>query len=151
MQKILGVVLALTLVGCAGDHQRFTQGYPLLVGKNINQVATYLGTPDSEQTILGQKVYEWHNTSYGAGRGGSAISSSVFTGYGSRHSHSGIGLGTTFGDSPTTVAYDCALKVVTNRKGVITESSYRGSASGCAKFGKGIAALTNPQQGTFIQ
>lgn len=131
--------LLLTLTACAGGQQQFVQGAPLLVGKNINQLVAVLGTPDSEQTIMGKKVYEWHNTAYGPGRG-PVIGSSVFTGYG--HRHSGIGIGTTFGDAPTTVAYDCALKVVTARNGKITESGYRGAASGCAKFGPGIAAIT---------
>ena len=134
-QPILFSLILLTLTACAGGQQQFSEGYPRLVGKNVNQLVAVLGTPDSEQTIMGKKVYEWYNTAYGPGRG-PVSGSSVFTGY------AGIGLGTTFGDAPTTVAYNCALKVVTARNGMITESGYRGAASGCTKFGPGIGALT---------
>lgn len=143
IKKISCIILGLLVSGCAGDLERFQQGYPLLKGKNIKEVVAYLGTPDTEQTIMGKKVYEWRNTSYGVSSS-PVMQNATFTTYGATGPVTTYG--TTMGHVTGTSEYQCTLKVVTEKNGVISESTYNGAPGGCSKYGPAIESLTQPEK-----
>lgn len=143
MKKLSCVFLGLLVSGCAGNLEKFQQGYPLLKGKYIEEVVAYLGTPDAEQTIMGKKVYEWRNTSYGVSSS-PVTQNTTFTTYGATGPVTTFG--TTTGYVTGTSEYQCSLKVVTEKNGIISESTYSGAPGGCSKYGPAIENLTQPEK-----
>lgn len=143
MRKLSWILLGCLVSSCAGDLDRFQQGYPLLKGKNIKEVVAYLGMPDTEQTIMGKKVYEWRNTSYGVSTT-PVMQNTTFTTYGATGPVTAFG--TTMGHIKGTSEYQCTLKVVTEKNGIVSESTYSGAPGGCAKYGSAIESLTQPEK-----
>jgi len=136
-------MMAGFLSACAFEHM--DKGLAALRGRDLKTAIGYLGYPDNQQEIAGNKVYTW-------GRSYTATTVTPVTTYGSGSFFGMNGptnyTGSTVSYVPQTGTYSCVLKIITNKDDMIIDSQYDGDLGGCGKYGdalnKAAQALTPP-------
>lgn len=126
----LFLVYSLLLTGCA--FNQIENGLNALNGEGIKTAFDYLGYPDSQQEIAGDKVYTW-GTSFMSTTVAPMTSYTSIGGYGA----------TTTSSIPITQHNQCSIKIITNQNDVITNSQYVGNLGGCARYGTALQRLSN--------
>jgi len=123
----------MLLSACA--TQTMDQGLPQFTGHSIETAINYLGVPDAEQKIAGRKVYTW-----GHQESGSYImpvtSPTTYTAYGPGGVYTARGSTTSY--VPQMYNYNCAIKMIVNKKEVIQSAEYQGNEGGCEYYASGI-------------
>ena len=123
--SLLGITVLL-LQGCA-THQNFVNRYNSWVGKDINNLVTQIGYPDSTYVLPNKnKVYVYEKSrvySYPSmpmmGYGG------YYGYYGGYGGYGGYGYGMMY--SSEVVQKSCKLFLETNKKGIIVKWGSRGN------------------------
>ncbi|MEQ1933852.1 MAG: hypothetical protein ABL962_08235 [Fimbriimonadaceae bacterium] len=89
------------------------------VGRDVREVVARLGYPDSEQLLLGDKVYTWNNESAG---------SMVFP-------------APTAGTPATVVPYanSCTVKIIADSSGTIKDYDFYGNYGGCERYARAVS------------
>lgn len=115
------------------------QGLTMLEGRPIDDLINIIGFPDSEQTIAGRTLVVWSSsrdvttltpiTNYTSG------STSA---YGSGGYASGTYSGSTTSYIPTTVNYNCTIKVQIDRSNRILAHDFDGNIGGCETYAEAI-------------
>jgi len=129
MKKFLGVLAnAVCLVGCVSDHMDNRLGF--LVGQNIQFAVGRLGDPDSQRTVLSDKIYVWSssrnvtipatNTTNGI-VGGSSL------------------YGTTTGTGYVAANRSCTIQLATTADGTIKSWRWSGSMGGCTQYARRLS------------
>ena len=117
---IFFIITIFSIGGCA--FNQIERGLTTLHGENIKTAYQYLGYPDNQQKISGENVYTW---------GTNFVTNSttpVFTSLGAFH-------------VPTTHHNQCSIKIITNKKDIITNSQYFGNLAGCQRYGTALQKL----------
>lgn len=132
----LACITVLVLAGCAS--QKLNSGLPRLTGKTLDYAISYLGYPDSEQTIAGKKVYTWGHgssvtmmqtyrtpvsgTAYGAGGGI----------YYQGHQTSVV---------PQTYNFQCMIRLIADQNGLVERWEWNGNEGGCEHYSGAMSRL----------
>lgn len=120
------LVAMLALIGCT-SFSVFDKELPKLVGQPIDVAVQKLGFPNSEQTIMGQKVYTWSTRQTGT----SVVPTTSFTT--AYVGNTPVSATTT---SYTTQDYSmsCVLRLIVDDKGIIRRYSYDGNNGACFTY-----------------
>jgi len=143
MSEEINSKVLLTLITCIGlaatasctTFEDIDGGLTQFQGQPVNTLIDVLGFPDAEQTIANRRIVIWNTnrnvttttpvTSYGTG------SANVYGaggyGYGNYST-------TTTTYVPTTVNYNCTLKVEIDRNNKILGHDFEGNIGGCEQY-----------------
>ena len=137
--KLLFPIVAFTgiLTSCT-TFEDINGGLTTFHGQPVNSLIQVLGFPDSEQSIAGNQIVSWHSeqnitsvtpviqvTSYSNGR----VNTYGAGGYGNGNYNS-----TTTSYEPTTVNYNCTLKVAIDQRDRILSHDFEGNIGGCEQY-----------------
>jgi hypothetical protein len=145
------LVLASLVAGCA--LQTLDQALPQLHGKNIRAAIDLLGYPDQRLEVAGETVYIWNTVSTTSYLQPVTTHS---TGTASAFGQGGYAFGSTSGTSttyvPQTSTSQCTLKIVVDRKDLITGANYSTDADGgftCEPYARRLEHLV-PQDAPSV-
>lgn len=122
MKRLLILAGGLLLAGCAGDTMR--DSWPKLKGQPISEAVRRFGYPQSEQSILGDKVYTWTSIQ------GQVVTTPVA----STTIGPAGGAYTTIGYGAAGVDLRCEVKIATDQAGTIKTLQYDGNNGACMQF-----------------
>lgn len=123
---ILTIVLASLVSGCATFAQ-MERGLGYLMGKNEQTAFNVLGYPNGKQQFGEDTVYYWSVSSSGA-----LILPQSSTTYGT------VGTtpvyGTTTYNQVVPVNYNCQIKLISSKDGILKSWEYNGNIGGCKNY-----------------
>ncbi|MGC1497815.1 MAG: hypothetical protein WA790_18570 [Sulfitobacter sp.] len=138
LKRNIGVLCALLLSACT-TFEDIDQGLSLLEGRPIDDLIGILGFPDGEQNIAGRKLVVWSSsqnvttvtpvTNYSSGTANA---------YGTGGYAYGTYSGTTTSYVPSTVNYNCTIKVQIDRANRIVGHDFEGNIGGCERYAQAI-------------
>lgn len=127
MRKIIaGIVVALTLSGCATFGQ-MEDGLNGLVGQPLDAAVARIGFPSSERNVAGMRIVEW-------GRSNSAMIAMPTTATTTGYTSSGPFSATTNSTTPVLLNYRCHIALQVDANNIITRYQYEGNLGGCAPY-----------------
>lgn len=143
---ITSLVISLVLGGCAFD--KLDNSLPYLKGQSVDTAMSYLGIPDNQLEIDKNKVYIWGYQNSGTYMM-PVTNTTSYTGYSSGYGTYGSAFGNSYGTATTTsyvpqsFNHQCAIKALTNKKGIIQAIEYEGNLAGCGAFSSAMDKIKN--------
>ena len=147
MKHKLIVLAAIGNLAACTTFEDIDGGLAAFHGQPVNTLVEVLGFPDGEQSIAGNQIVFWHSeqdvttvtpiTSFNNGTV-NAYGTGGY-GYGSYNS-------TTTTYVPTTVNYNCTLKVAIDQRNRILSHDFEGNIGGCEQYAVALRPyLPQPQ------
>lgn len=126
MKKLLKLLIVIFLAGCATFGQ-MEDGLRSLMGKPDREAFSVLGYPSAKQEFGNDTVYSWY-----VSQSGSLFipQTSTTTGYVGRTPV----YGTTSYTQVIPVNYNCQIKLVADKGGILKSWEYNGNIGGCAQY-----------------
>jgi Cys-rich repeat protein len=126
MKKLWKLLIAILLAGCATFGQ-MEDGLRSLMGKSDREAFSVLGYPSAKQEFGNDTVYSWY-----VSQSGSLFvpQTSTTTGYVGRTPV----YGTTTYTQAIPVNYNCQIKLVADKGGILRSWEYNGNIGGCAQY-----------------
>ena len=139
------VLISLAILASCTTFEDIDSGLNRLKGQHIDSLIAIIGLPEGTQNIAGRKIYIW-NTSQNV-----TTTTPVTTynyGTASAYGTGGYGYGTYNGTStsyvPTTVNYNCTIKIIVDRNERIVGHEFDGNIGGCMRYSERITAALGP-------
>ncbi len=126
MRKFWKSLIVIILAGCATFGQ-MEDGLRSLMGKSDREAFAVLGYPSAKQDFGSDTVYLWY-----VSQSGSVFipQTSTTTGYVGRVPV----YGTTSYTQAIPVNYNCQIKLIANRDGILRSWEYNGNIGGCEQY-----------------
>tara|TARA_R110000787_G_scaffold60942_1_gene138244 strand:+ start:149 stop:601 length:453 start_codon:yes stop_codon:yes gene_type:complete len=135
LKKMLVSLAVVTLAVSCTTFEDIDGGLKQFRGQPIDSLINVLGFPDGERTVAGRKLIYWSSnrdvttttpvTNYNYG---------TASAYGSGGYAYGNYSGTTTTYVPTTVNYNCTLKVQIDQRNRILGHDFEGNIGGCERY-----------------
>jgi len=134
----IGLALTVSLFGCT-TFEDIDNGLTKFHGQPANSLISALGFPDGEQTIAGRRLIVWSSSrNIATTTPVTTYNSGTANAYGSGGYAYGNYSGTTTTYVPTTVNYNCTLKVEIDQNNRILGHDYEGNIGGCEQYASAL-------------
>lgn len=139
-------ISSLLLVASCTTFEDIDDGLSQFRGQPIDKLIDVLGFPDGEHSVSGLKLVVWSSSQ-------NVTTSTPVTTYNSgnvnAYGNGGYAYGNYSGTSttyvPTTVNYNCTLKVQVDQKNTILAHDFEGNIGGCEKYAAALRPYLEKQ------
>ena len=138
---------ACIILGACTTFEDIDAGLTGLHGQPMNSLMSVIGFPDSQVDVAGTRMLVWsssQNVTTSTPVTTTSYSNASVYGYGGYAYGSGTTTSTTM--VPTTVNYNCTIKVMIDRNNRILNHDFEGNIGGCERYAAAIrkALLAQP-------
>ncbi len=125
----LVLILALTLVACAGEHVK--EAMDKMVGRDVREAIARLGDPTARRQIPPLTIYTWETRS----KLSFVIPQTTATGPGGTPIMANM--------TPVSAIAECRLEIAVDSANLIKGYHFDGNPAGCARFARALGGWAN--------